>query len=115
MNISHIEHIGVAVKSIEESLPYYENVLGFKCYAVEEVKDQMVKTAFLKVGETKIELLEPTSEESPIAKFLENRGPGIHLLLSPSGMVWPMLWQSVKAKRFASLTSSLAKEPKASI
>lgn len=78
MNISHIEHIGIAVKSIEESLPYYENVLGFECYAVEEVKDQMVKTAFIKVGETKIELLEPTSEESPIAKFLENRGPGIH-------------------------------------
>lgn len=78
MNISHIEHIGIAVKSIEESLPYYEKVLGFKCYALEEVMDQMVKTAFLKVGETKIELLEPTSEESPIAKFLENRGPGIH-------------------------------------
>ncbi len=78
MNISHIEHIGIAVKSIEEALPYYENVLGLKCYAVEEVKDQMVKTAFLKVGETKIELLEPTSEESPIAKFLENQGTGIH-------------------------------------
>ena len=78
MNISHIEHIGIAIKSIEESLPYYENVLGFKCYAVEEVEDQMVKTAFLKVGETKIELLEPTTDESPIAKFLVNRGPGIH-------------------------------------
>ena len=78
MNISHIEHIGIVVKSIEESLPYYENVLGFKCYAIEEVEDQKVKTAFLKVGETKIELLEPTSEESTIATFLENKGQGIH-------------------------------------
>ena len=78
MEISHIEHIGIAVKSIEESLSYYENVLGFKCYAVEEVTDQKVKTAFLKVGDTKLELLEPTAEDSPIAKFLENRGPGIH-------------------------------------
>lgn len=78
MDISHIEHIGIAVKSIEESLPYYEDVLGFKCYSVEEVTDQKVKTAFLKVGETKIELLEPTADDSPISKFLENRGPGIH-------------------------------------
>lgn len=78
MEISHIEHIGIAVKSIEESLPYYEEVLGFKCYAVEEVKDQKVKTAFLKVGETKLELLEPTAEDSPIASFLEKKGQGIH-------------------------------------
>ena len=78
MDISHIEHIGIAVKSIEESLPYYENVLGFKCYSIEEVTDQKVKTAFLKVGETKIELLEPTAQDSTIAKFPENRGPGIH-------------------------------------
>ena len=78
MNISHIEHIGIAVKCIEEALPYYENVLGFKCYAIEEVKDQKVKTAFMKVGETKLELLEPTSDDSPIAKFLEKRGQGIH-------------------------------------
>jgi len=78
MIISHIEHIGIAVKSIEESLPYYEKVLGFKCYAIEDVQDQKVKTAFLKVGETKIELLEPTSEDSTIATFLENKGQGIH-------------------------------------
>ena len=78
MNISHIEHIGIAVKSIEECLPYYENVLGFKCYAIEEVEDQKVKTAFLKVGETKLELLEPTSEDSTIATFLETKGQGIH-------------------------------------
>ncbi|MDR2840363.1 MAG: methylmalonyl-CoA epimerase [Paludibacter sp.] len=78
MDISHIEHIGIAVKSIENSLPYYENVLGLKCYNIEEVADQKVKTAFFKVGQTKIELLEPTSEESTIAKFIENRGEGVH-------------------------------------
>ena len=78
MKISHIEHIGIAVKSIETSLPFYEDVLGFKCYAIEEVVDQKVKTAFLKVGETKLELLEPTADDSPIAKFLENRGQGVH-------------------------------------
>ena len=60
MKISHIEHLGIAVKSIEEALPYYENVLGLKCYNIETVEDQKVRTAFLKVGDTKIELLEPT-------------------------------------------------------
>ena len=64
MKISHIEHLGIAVKSIEEALPYYENVLGLKCYNIETVEDQKVRTAFLKVGETKIELLEPTCPES---------------------------------------------------
>lgn len=78
MKLSHIEHLGIAVKSIADSLPYYENILGLKCYAVEEVADQKVKTAFFKVGNTKIELLEPTSEESTIAKFIEKRGEGIH-------------------------------------
>ena len=78
MDISHIEHIGIAVKSIADSLPYYENVLGLKCYNIEEVADQKVKTAFFKVGQTKIELLEPTSEDSTIAKFIENRGEGVH-------------------------------------
>ncbi len=78
MKISKIEHLGFAVPSIEEALPYYENILGFKCYNIETVEDQKVKTAFLKVGEVKIELLEPTSPDSPIAKFLEKRGPGFH-------------------------------------
>lgn len=78
MNLSHIEHLGIAVKSIEASLPYYENVLGLKCYNIEEVADQKVKTAFFKIGQTKIELLEPTSEESTIAKFIEKKGEGIH-------------------------------------
>ena len=78
MELSHIEHLGIAVKSIADSLPYYENILGLKCYAVEEVADQKVKTAFFKVGNTKIELLEPTSDESAVAKFIEKRGEGIH-------------------------------------
>ena len=78
MKISKIEHLGIAVKSIEEALPYYENVLGLKCYNIETVEDQKVRTAFLMVGETKIELLEPTSEESTIAKFIENKGAGVH-------------------------------------
>ena len=76
MKISHIEHLGIAVKSIEEALPYYENVLGLKCYNIEVVEDQKVKTAFLKVGDVKIELLEPTSPDSTIAKFIEKNGNG---------------------------------------
>src|ERR1035437_812364 len=78
MNITHIEHIGIAVKNLEESIAYYENVLGFKCYAVEEVKEQKVKTAFFMVGQTKIELLESTDPEGPIEKFIKKKGEGIH-------------------------------------
>ena len=78
MKISRIEHLGIAVQSIDEVLPYFENTLGLKCYAIEEVADQKVKTAFLKVGEVKLELLEPTSPESAVAKFLEKGGKGVH-------------------------------------
>ena len=80
MNITHIEHLGIAVKSLETAIPYYENILGMKCYNIEEVADQKVKTAFFKVGQTKIELLEPTSPESTIAKFIEKNGGrgGVH-------------------------------------
>lgn len=80
MNLSHIEHLGIAVKSLDAAIPYYEKVLGLKCYNIEEVADQKVRTAFFKVGQTKIELLEPTSEDSTIAKFIEKRGEGIHHL-----------------------------------
>jgi len=80
MKISHIEHIGIAVKSLEEAIPYYEEVLGMKCYAVEEVADQKVKTAFFKVGDTKIELLESTDPQGPIGKFIDKKGQGIHHL-----------------------------------
>lgn len=78
MEISHIEHIGIAVKNIDESIKYYEEVLGLKCYAIEEVKDQKVKTAFFIVGQTKIELLESTEPDGPIGKFIEKKGEGIH-------------------------------------
>lgn len=78
MNLSHIEHQGIAVKNLETAIPYYENVLGLKCYSIEEVPSQKVKTAFFKIGDTKIELLEPTSEDSAIAKFIEKRGEGVH-------------------------------------
>ena len=80
MKPSHIEHIGIAVKSIDEAKKYYEDVLGLECYAIEEVADQKVKTAFFMVGQTKIELLEATDPESPVAKFIEKRGQGIHHL-----------------------------------
>lgn len=80
MNISHIEHIGIAVNDLKTAIKYYEELLGTKCYAVEEVKDQKVKTAFFKVGETKIELLESTAPDGPIAKFIDKRGEGIHHL-----------------------------------
>lgn len=78
MNITRIEHIGIAVKNLDESINYYENILGLKCYAVEEVKDQKVKTAFFMVGQTKIELLESTEPDGPIGKFIEKKGEGIH-------------------------------------
>jgi len=78
MKATHIEHLGIAVANLEESIKYYEEVLGFQCYSIEEVKDQKVKTAFFKVGQTKIELLESTSPDGPIGKFIEKRGEGIH-------------------------------------
>jgi len=78
MDLTHIEHIGIAVKNLDESIKFYEEVLGLRCYAVEEVADQKVKTAFFHIGQTKIELLESTDPEGPIGKFIEKRGEGIH-------------------------------------
>jgi methylmalonyl-CoA/ethylmalonyl-CoA epimerase len=80
MEPTHIEHLGIAVKSLDESISCFENLLGIKCYAIEEIKDQKVKTAFFKIGQTKIELLESTDPEGPIGKFLEKKGEGIHHL-----------------------------------
>lgn len=74
MQISHIEHVGIAVTSLEEAIPFYERLLNTKCYKVEEVEEQHVRTAFLKIGEVKIELLGATSEESAIAKFIAKNG-----------------------------------------
>ncbi len=78
MKPNYIEHIGIAVANLEEAKAYYEKVLGLTCYAIEEVADQKVKTAFFIVGQTKLELLESTDPEGPIGKFLEKKGPGIH-------------------------------------
>ncbi|MCK5847138.1 MAG: methylmalonyl-CoA epimerase [Bacteroidales bacterium] len=78
MKPTHIEHIGIAVTNLEESIEYYENILGLKCYSIEEVKDQKVRTAFFQVGDTKIELLESTSDDGPIGKFITKKGPGMH-------------------------------------
>lgn len=76
--IQKIDHLGIAVRSLDESVKYYETALGLKCEHREEVPSQKVRTAFFTVGQTHIELLEPTSEESPIAKFLAKNGEGIH-------------------------------------
>jgi methylmalonyl-CoA/ethylmalonyl-CoA epimerase len=78
METTHIEHIGIAVRNLEESIKFYEDTFGLKCYAIEEVKDQKVRTAFFKVGQTKIELLESTEPDGPIGKFIEKRGEGVH-------------------------------------
>ncbi|UOY93911.1 methylmalonyl-CoA epimerase [Ectobacillus sp. JY-23] len=76
--IQRIDHIGIAVQSLEEALPFYTNVLKLRLLGVEEVVSQQVKVAFLELGESKLELLEPLSKESPIATFIHKRGEGIH-------------------------------------
>jgi len=78
MKPSHIEHIGIAVSNLETTISFYEKVFGLKCYNIEEVAEQKVRTAFFMVGETKIELLESTDPEGPIGKFIEKKGEGIH-------------------------------------
>jgi methylmalonyl-CoA/ethylmalonyl-CoA epimerase len=76
--IKKVDHIGIAVRSLEKTLPFYTEVLKLSLLGIEEVDSQKVRVAFLKAGETKLELLEPTSEESTIAKYIEKRGEGIH-------------------------------------
>jgi len=78
MKPSHIEHIGIAVRDLESSIEIYENLFGLKCYKIEDVPDQKVRTAFFRIGQTKIELLETTDKEGPLGKFIEKRGEGIH-------------------------------------
>jgi methylmalonyl-CoA/ethylmalonyl-CoA epimerase len=78
MKPRHIEHIGIAVSNLEKAVRYYEQVLGLECYAIEEVNEQKVRTAFFRVGETKIELLESTEADGPVGKFIEKRGQGVH-------------------------------------
>lgn len=78
MKPSLIEHIGIAVSNLDNAINFYENILGLKCYNIEEVPDQKVRTAFFMVGQTKIELLESTAPDGPIGRFIEKRGEGIH-------------------------------------
>jgi len=75
-----ISHIGIAVENIDQALPFYTDVLGLELEGTEVVEEQKVKVAFLVIGESRIELLEPTAPDSPVAKFLEKNGPGIHHL-----------------------------------
>ena len=87
MNLTHIEHIGIAVKSLDEAIPFWEKQLGMKCYAIEEVKEQKVRTAFFKIGQSKIELLESTDPEGPIGKFIEKKGEGVqHIAFCAPGL-----------------------------
>ena len=76
--ISKIDHLGIAVHSIAEARVFYEQVLGLTCEGIEEVANQKVRTAFFTVGDTHIELLEPTAADSPVARFLEKYGEGFH-------------------------------------
>jgi len=78
MKPTHIEHIGIAVKDLQQSIQFYENVLGLRCSAVEELTNEKVKTAIFLVGQTKVELLESTAPDGPIGKFIAKRGEGIH-------------------------------------
>lgn len=77
MNVKKIDHIGIAVKNLEEALKFYQDILGLECVGTEVVEEQKVKVAFLPVGDTEVELLESTDEDGPIAKFIEKKGEGI--------------------------------------
>lgn len=78
MKPSHIEHIGIAVRNLENAIAFYEKVFSLKCYKIEVVPEQKVKTAFFLVGQTKIELMEPTDPEGPVGRFIEKKGEGLH-------------------------------------
>lgn len=75
--VGKVDHIGIAVKSIDEALKFYEDVLGIKCVSQEVVEEQKVKVAFLPIGDTEVELLESTDEDGPVARFIERKGEGI--------------------------------------
>ena len=80
MKTTVVDHIGIAVNSIRDSLAFWEGTLGIRCAGVEEVAEQKVKTAFLPLKDTEVELLEPTAEDSPVARFIAKKGEGIHHL-----------------------------------
>lgn len=95
--IQRIDHLGIAVRSLDETVPYYENALGLRCEHREEVPSQKVRTAFFTVGDTHIELLEPTADDSPIAKFLEKNGEGIHHVAFATDAIGDQLQQAAAA------------------
>jgi methylmalonyl-CoA/ethylmalonyl-CoA epimerase len=76
--IKQVDHIGIAVHSLEDHIPFYRDILGLKFLGIETVEDQKVRTAIFQVGQTRIELLEPTADDSPISGFLQKRGEGMH-------------------------------------
>jgi methylmalonyl-CoA epimerase len=76
--IDRIDHLGIAVHKLEDAIPLYEKALGLKCERVEEIPSQKVRTAFFAVGEVHVELLEPTADDSAVAKFLKSHGEGVH-------------------------------------
>ena len=95
--ITKIDHLGIAVRSLDTSIAFYESALGLKCEHREEVPAQKVRTAFFSVGEVHLELLEPTSPESPIAKFLEKNGEGLHHVAFASTDINDQLRQAASA------------------
>ena len=76
--VKKVDHIGIAVKNLDEQIKYYTDVLGIECAGIEEIAEQKVRVAMFPLGEVRIELLEPMSDDSPIARFIEKKGPGIH-------------------------------------
>lgn len=95
--ITKIDHLGIAVRSLDASIAYYEKALGIRCEHREEVTSQKVRTAFFSVGEVHIELLEPTSPDSPVAKFLEKNGEGIHHVAFGTTDIGAQLQQAAQA------------------
>jgi len=95
--IEQIDHIGIAVKSLDEGVRYYETTLGLTCEAIEEVASQRVRTAFFHVGEVHLELLEATDPESPIAKFIDKNGEGVHHIAFRTGDIEGQLKQASEA------------------
>lgn len=95
--ITRIDHLGIAVRSLDEAVPFYERALGLKCDHREEVPAQKVRTAFFAIGEVHLELLEPTSPESPVARFLERNGEGLHHVAYASSDLGGQLAQAAAA------------------
>lgn len=95
--ITRIDHIGIAVRSLDVAVSYYEKALGLKCEHREDVASQQVRTAFFHCGEVHIELLEPMSPESPVGKFIEKNGEGIHHIAFASDHLTGQLQQAADA------------------